>query len=58
MGNSSSDIEVLSSKYQQLILVKTIWESQSSSIINCGNDFKQIKKNINKILDKKFQKKN
>ena len=59
MGNSSSGIlEVPSFKIPTINIGKRQFgRVQSSSILNCGNDFKQIKKNINKILDKKFQKK-
>ena len=59
IGNSSSGIlEVPSFKIPTINIGKRQYgREQSSSILNCNNDHKQIKKNINKILDKTFKKK-
>ena len=59
MGNSSSGIlEVPSFKIPTINIGKRQFgRVQSSSVLNCDSNHKQIKKNINKILDKKFQKK-
>mgnify|MGYP001157205565 CR=1 FL=1 len=59
IGNSSSGIlEVPSFKIPTINIGKRQFgREQSLSILNCDNNHKQIKKNINKIFDKNFQKK-